>query len=218
MIGTSGPTTAEPGDGIVREMRVLMLESHPGVGRDAEHALTDAGHSIVRCDTADRCYPCVGLAPGGACPLDQHVDVAVLAQELGSAHLEHGALCAARARVPIVEVGTMDPVRQQPIATWTHSTNGHLLDECERAARDGRAHAEAVVGRLLDTGVLWPIEVERGIVAITVERQENRLLMTIELSGSARPRRSQIVRAATEALRRFDSKPGVIDIAVRLQP
>lgn len=194
-----------------------MLESHPGVGHDAEHELVGAGHSVVRCDTADRRYPCRGLAPGGECPLDRHVDVAVLAQELGSAHTEHGALCAARARVPVVEVDCSPPTRP-PLAMWTFADGDDLLDECERAAHDGRAHAEAVVGTLLDTGVLWPVEIERGIVTITVERQEQRLLMNIELSGSARPRRTEIVRAATEALRRFDSRTSVIDVAVRLLP
>jgi hypothetical protein len=194
-----------------------MLESHPGVGRDAELELLGAGHSIVRCDTAERRYPCAGLA-GGACPLDHHVDVAVLAQEVGTTHVEHGAVCAARVRVPVVEVGTFQPTPHQPIAMWSYSHPDDLLEECERAASDGRAHAEAVVGRLLETGVLWPIEVERGIVALTVGRADNRLLMTIELSGSARSRRAEIVRAATEALRRFDPRPPVIDIAVRLLP
>lgn len=204
--------------GNVRAMRVLVLESHPGVARDAEMALTKCGHSIVRCDTADRTYPCRGLALGGDCPLDQHVDVAVLAQELGTTHLEHGALCAARARVPIVELGTNPPAQRQPLAMWTHSSADDLPAECERAAHDGRAHAEAVVGRLLETGVVWPEEIGRGVVDICVEREENRLLMTIQLSGWARSRRGEIVRAATEALRRFDPRPTVIDIAVQLLP
>jgi hypothetical protein len=195
-----------------------MLESHPGDGHDAELELIGAGHSIVRCDTADCRYPCRGLAEGGECPLDQHVDVAVLAQEPGWNHLEHGALCAARARIPVVEIGTFRPTQRQPVTAWTYTTPADLLDECERAARDGRAHAEAVVGRLLDTGVLWPVEIERGVVAITVERGESRLLMTIELSGSARSRRNEIVLAATEALRRFDPRSTVIDVAVRLLP
>ena len=199
-------------------MRVLVLESHPGVARDAEVALVQSGHSIVRCDTADRRYPCRGLAAGGECPLDEHVDVAVLAQELGTDHLEHGALCAARARVPIVELGTPPPTQQQPLPMWTHSSVDDLVPACEQAAHDGRAHAEAVVGRLLETGVLWPEEIARGVVDIAVERDGNRLLMTIQLSGWARSRRGEIVRAATEALRRFDTRPTVIDIAVQLLP
>ncbi len=202
----------------MRAMRVLVLESHPGVAHDAELALVECGHSIVRCDTPDRRYPCRGLAFGGECPLDQHVDVAVLAQEPGTPAMEHGALCAARARVPVVELGMGSPAHRQPLAMWTYSTPDDLIADCERAAHDGRVHAEAVVGRLLATGVLWPEEIARGIVDITVGREENRLLMTIQLSGSARSRRAEIVRAATEALRRFDPRPTVIDIAIRLLP
>ncbi|HTH05293.1 MAG TPA: hypothetical protein VL916_05460 [Ilumatobacteraceae bacterium] len=199
-------------------MKVLVLESHPGVAHDAELALAERGHAIVRCDTTDRRYPCRGLAFGGECPLDRHVDVAVLAQELGTSHIEHGALCAARARVPVVELGTIRPAQRRPLSMWSYSTADNLLGECERAARDGSAHGEAVVGRLLETGVVWPVEVARGIVDVTVDRGENRLLMTIELSGSARSRRGEIVRAATEALRDFDTRAAVIDIAVRLLP
>ena len=85
-------------------MRVLMLESHPGVASGAVARLLDAGHTIVRCDTADRQYPCRGLVPGGECPLDQPVDVAVLVQEADTGQVEHGAVCAARSRIPLVEV------------------------------------------------------------------------------------------------------------------
>ena len=89
-------------------MRVLMLESHPGVANEAIAELTDAGHTIVRCDTADRRYPCRGLVPGADCPLDEHVDVALVVQEIGTHQVEHGAVCAARSRVPVVAVGPAD--------------------------------------------------------------------------------------------------------------
>ena len=85
-------------------MRVLLLESHPGVANAALARMTEACYTIVRCDTADRRSPCRGLAAGGECPLDEHVDVAVLVQEIGTCHVEHGAVCAARSRVPVVEL------------------------------------------------------------------------------------------------------------------
>jgi hypothetical protein len=39
--------------------------------------------------------------------------------------------------------------------------------------------------------------------------------MTIELADSVRDRQTEIVRAASQALRDFDRRPAVIDIAVR---
>ena len=198
-------------------MRVLMLESHPGVANAAITRMTEAGHTIVRCDTADRRSPCRGLAAGGECPLDEHVDVAVLVQEIGTCHVEHGAVCAARSRVPVVEVDGADIAQRLPITSWTAVAGPGLLDECERAAHDGHAHAEAVKDRLVVLGVVTPAELDQpdGTVAIAVRRGANRLRMTIELADSMRDRQTEIVRAATQALRDFDPRPAVIDIAVR---
>jgi hypothetical protein len=199
-------------------MRILMLESHPGVANAAVAKLTEAGCTIVRCDTADRRSPCRGLAAGGECPLDEHVDVAVLVQEVGTHHLEHGAVCAARSRVPVVEVDGVDVAERFPIRSWTSaSASSDLIDACEKAARDGRGHAEVVKDRLVVLGVVTLAELEEpaGMVAIAVERGANRLRMTIELADSMRDRQTEIVRAASQALRDFDRRPAVIDIAVR---
>ena len=137
-------------------MRVLMLESHAGVANAAITRMTEAGHTIVRCDTADRRSPCRGLAAGGECPLDEHVDVAVLVQEIGTCHVEHGAVCAARSRVPVVEVDGAGIAQRLPITSWTAVAGPGLLDECERAAHDGHAHAQAVEDRLVVLGVVTP--------------------------------------------------------------
>ena len=85
-------------------MRVLMLESHPGVGAAAVAELVAAGHTIARCGTESHDFPCRGIAGDGQCPLDEHVDVAVLAREPGVSHVEYGAVCAARSRVPVLDV------------------------------------------------------------------------------------------------------------------
>ena len=198
-------------------MRVLVLESHAGVANAAVGRMTEAGYTIVRCDTADRRSPCRGLAAGGECPLDEHVDVAVLVQEMGTCHVEHGAVCAARSRVPVVEIDEGDIAQRLPITSWTAVAGPGLLDECERAAHDGRAHAQAVEDRLVVLGVVSPAELDQpdGTVAIAVERGANQLRMTIELADSARDRQAEIVRAATQALRDFDRRPAVIDIAVQ---
>jgi hypothetical protein len=198
-------------------MRILMLESHPGVANAAVTRLTEAGCTIVRCDTADRRSPCRGLAAGDECPLDEHVDVAVLVQEIGTHHVEHGAVCAARSRVPVVEVDGADVAERFPIRSWTSVAGSDLVDACEEAARDGRAHAQAVEHRLGVLGVVTPTELERqgGTVAVDVTRGPNRLRMTIRLADTVRDREAEIVRAATQALRDFDRQPAVIDVAVR---
>jgi hypothetical protein len=201
-------------------MRVLLLESHPGVANNALAQLTAAGYTVTRCDTADRNYPCRGLAAGGACPLDEHVDVAVLVQEFGTRHVEHGAVCAARSRVPIVEVDGADLEKRLPITSWTTVAERDLIDECERVRHDGRAHAGAVQDRLLGLGVLTPADLARpgGIVAIDVERGSLGLRMTLTFDQSARNRETEIVRAATQALRDFDRRAPVIDVVVRSAP
>ncbi len=194
-----------------------MLESHPGLANRAVDELTEAGHTIVRCDTTDRRYLCRGLAAGGECPLDTHVDVAVLVQEIGTRHVEHGAICAVRSRVPLVEVDPGEAGMRIPITSWATTAGSDLLDHCERVAHDGHAHAQAVADRLIELGVVAPAALRRpdGTVGIAVERDANRLLMTFELADSERCRENEIVRAATQALRDFDRRAAVIDIAVR---
>jgi hypothetical protein len=196
-------------------MRVLVLESHPGVASEAIGELTAAGHTIARCDSADHRFPCRGLSVGGHCPLDEHVDVAVLVQELGTDHVEHGAVCAARSRVPVLRV---DPfaVGRPSVTTWTTAVGPDLVPECERAARDGAAHTAAVVERLAELGVVRANDLGHGgTVAIGVTREADRLRMTIDLVDGARDRETEIVRAASQALRDFDRRPAVIDVVVR---
>ena len=198
-------------------MRVLMLESHPGVAHAAVTRLTEAGYTIVRCDTADRRYPCRGLEAGGECPLDEHVDVAVLVQEIGVHHLEHGAVCAARSRVPVLQVDGDDVAKWIPVRSSTAVAGSDLVDACEEVARDGGAHAQAVKDRLVALGVITPTDFAcpGGRIAIDVTRGANYLRMTLDLADSVRDRETEIVRAAAQALRDFDRRSAVIDIAVR---
>jgi hypothetical protein len=196
-----------------------MLESHPGVGASAVATLTEAGHTIERCDAADRRYPCRGLAGEGTCPLDDYIDVAVLAQEPGVEYLEHGAVCAARGRVPVVEIDPAHAHLRLPASVWTSATGSDLAQVCERAASDGTAHARAVADRLVGLGVIAGEDIEGtdATLAIAVERSTSRLLMTIELGYDQSHRKTDIVRAATQALRDFDPGVAVIDIVVRNQ-
>src|SRR5262249_32277002 len=92
-----------------------------------------------------------------------------------------------------------------------------LLDECEVAAHDGRLHAQAVGDRLVALGLIAPGDLEgpHRTIAITVDRAVNRLQLTFELADVMRDREREIVRAGTQALREFDRRSAVIDIAIR---
>jgi hypothetical protein len=198
-------------------VRVLMLESHDGVASDAEAEMTRAGHTIVRCSTPDRQFPCRALSVEGDCPLDQYVDVAVVVQEIGSAQVDLGALCALRCRIPVVEVNPTHSSQRCSSPLWTSVTGHDLMGECERAAHDGDAHAQAVRQRLVAHGVLSEAELEgpAPTVAIGLQRSAARLLLRIELDDGVRHRQEDIIRAATQALREYDERAAVIDIAVQ---
>jgi hypothetical protein len=139
----------------------------------------------------------------------------VLAREQGVDHLEHGAVCAARSRVPVVEIDPSNANLGFPTLAWTTVAGRGIVDECKRAARDGRAHAHAVADHLVALGVVTRDElaVPDAPVAIAVERDGNRLELRIQLTDSTRDREGEIRRAATQALRDFDPHAAVIDIS-----
>jgi hypothetical protein len=76
-----------------------------------------------------------------------------------------------------------------------------------------------VADRLVGLGVIAGEDIEGtdATLAIAVERSTSRLLMTIELGYDQSHRKTDIVRAATQALRDFDPGVAVIDIVVRNQ-
>jgi hypothetical protein len=144
----------------MQQLDVLLVESHPGVGGAAAHALERAGHTVHRCHEADsRGFPCAALTEG-ACPLDGPVDVVYLARGHvvpRPTPLEHGVSCAVRAHVPIVESG---PEILDPFARWIDRRIDHAddpVEACEAAAThafdalaatvaDGLQHAAADTG------------------------------------------------------------------------
>lgn len=198
-------------------MDVLLVESHPGLGCQARRELEAAGHSVVSCFGDDLRTPCGGLVDEGDCPLDTHeVEVAVVARLGPELHAgEHGALCAARHRIPIVGTGdTVDPGALAPVLI---PVEGDLAGAVERAAESGSRHAAAVVRQLLSDGVLGRDDLVHdgsARVAIDVRRARRRLVMTVWLRDGDQ-REASIVRAAIEALRAYDPNAAVIDVRVR---
>lgn len=196
-------------------MKVLVVEAQPGGADEAKATLLAAGHTVVDCTTAEPHAPCRGLASVGVCPLDEHdVDVAVVhhtGRDLAAS--ERGALCAARARIPVVIDG--DYRRSVSFGPGTFVAGVDLVDACVAAAASGTAHAAAVRRDLLTTGVIEPDDVSgaRPMVSFVVDRQPRRLKLTIHLPQDD-PRKANITKAAAEALRRFDSRATVIDVVV----
>jgi hypothetical protein len=194
---------------------VLVLESQPGVGLPVVERLRDGGHEIVRCDAPDRSVPCRGVIVGEHCPLDRRVDVAVLVQEPGTTWVEHGAICAMRDRVPVVEVtGHPDLPSPTPGVTAVVRADDDIVAACRRVAADGTAHARAVTHQLVALDVVTPAELASGDVVVRVERGPSRLRMVVTLAGTATARRGAIVRAAAAALREHDPVVPVIDVVV----
>lgn len=196
-------------------MKVLVVEAQPGGADEAKAALVAAGHTVVDCDTPEQHAPCRGLASEGTCPLDEHdVDVAVVhhaGRDLSVG--ERGALCAARARVPVVVDG--DYRRSVSFGPGTFVAGVDLVDACTAASHSGMAHAAAVRRDLLGSGVISPDDVAhaRPLVSFVVEREPKRLRLTIRVPDGD-PRKANITKAAAEALRRFDTRATVIDVVV----
>jgi len=117
------------------ELDVLLLESFAGAGRAEASRLAASGHRVHRChDAGAPAFPCNGLTEAG-CPLDDGVDVVVLARgrlEPQPTENEHGANCAIRAGVPLVEAhrGVASPFEPWAVAR----VDGTLIDAVEQAA------------------------------------------------------------------------------------
>ncbi len=196
-------------------MKVLVVEAQQGGADEAKAALAAAGHTVVGCDTPEPHAPCRGLATVGTCPLDEHdIDVAVVhhtGRDLSVT--ERGALCAARARIPVVVDG--DYRRSVSFGPGTFVAGVDLVDACRNAASSGTAHAAAVRRDLLTTGVIEPDDVAgaRPRVSFVVHREPRRLKLAIHLPEGD-TRKPNITKAAAEALRRFDTKASVIDVVV----
>jgi hypothetical protein len=207
-------------------MDVLLIESHPGLGRQAAHELERAGHRVHRCtDAGERLgepstsgSPCQGLRDEGVCPLDVAELGAAVLVRLGSELRtgEHGAICAARNRIPMVVSGD-PPGTPLPVADTVQLDD--LPAAVERAAESGTSHASAVVRELLSLGVIGrdDIDDDDPAVVVQVERSARRLRLTIWLRDDD-PRRAEITRAAGQALRAHDRGVAVIDVVVRDLP
>ncbi len=133
-------------------LNLLVLESHAGVADHSIEALEAAGHRVHRCHDGGRAFPCVGVTSPHECPIDRHVDAALLVRRgvaPATTPLEDGVPCALRAGIPVVEDGTdlLDPYAEH--ITTRVTTDESVVDACERAVVESMQPLEADVAAAL---------------------------------------------------------------------
>jgi hypothetical protein len=199
-------------------MRVLVLESEPGVSQSYEQQLAAAGHDVVRCHEAGApSFPCTGIADHAGCPLEAApVDVALLVRDAideRPTHRESGVSCAMRARVPVIEPrpaeGAVDP-----FAGYVTPFDGDVVAAAvDAAAGASEGHADAVRAQLLTSPAAAGLAPDEVVVRA---HRRGRLLHVEVLLPSGVP--DELVVAAkgyaAAAARRYDPVVQVIDVVV----
>lgn len=161
---------------------VLIIESHPHTAAEAESVLRHAGHRTHRCyDPDSRGFPCKGLLNPDGCPIDQGVDVAVLARrriQPSPTSLENGAICAIRAGIPVTEQGsaTLDPF--EPWVTSRFDRAADIVEACEAAIARGLEPLRHNIAERV-TRVLSAAGASSDTLGCTLERQGSHLIVRL---------------------------------------
>ena len=181
-------------------MDVLVIESSPGIATTLQNRLTRDGHEVISCNDSHG-GPCRGVESNGNCPMEQHIDVAILARERDAEPSlnEMGSVCALRHRVPLVTLYPGDefgPGASTEIAAAV-------------ARREVEAGYVAAVRRHLRHGVddiTATREFQRVHVTITVDKE-----MSAQTIG-------RLADRARQAVREHDAHTPVVDISVVRAP
>jgi hypothetical protein len=204
-------------------MRVLLLESEPGVAGDVTTELEDAGHVVVRCrEPEHRGFPCRAIGDPGACPLhDGVVDVAVTVRSAASwtpSPGEDGVACALRAGVPLVVAGA---TAGNPFADWATATTGFddVPSVCERAAAAPRAALGAAATEKLRDALGRTVRADVETARVEVFRVDGRLRVVAVLPEGVSRRDSELALTRVVArLRELDPEAAGIDVVARTGP
>ncbi len=182
-------------------MKLLLIESTPGNAAAIESDLVAEGHEVVTC-TDELGGPCSGAIHHHDCPMEQHIDMAIVTREAGSPRTlaEMGSVCATRHRVPLVEV---DPAE--------------VADDLPSVAV-----ATALATRRIEAAYATAIRHELGHVAaiVDVRRQPHLIHVTVQVPASdgTASKLSHIADRARHAVREHDPFVTGIDIAVVTYP
>jgi hypothetical protein len=193
-------------------MRILLIESSPGRGTEVAASLAEAGHEIQRCfdDPAD--HLCRGALDTHACPLEQHVDVAVVVhgEAVNTPSLyEMAGVCAVRHRVPLVSALSN---AGDPFAAVASPARGDVVSAVRHAATEpSDGAADAVRLALADLPALagYPP------VPVHVQREHGRLRLELDLPADIEAAaREAAMTWAVRAARNYDGSIPVIDVVV----
>jgi len=195
-------------------MRVLVVESHLGASQQLQDQLEQRGHRVLTChaDGLER-RGCRAVDPEEGCPLDvEPVDVAIDVRRTyhpDPRPLERGAICAVRARVPVVVAGTSV---DSPLEDWaTEVVQGGVPAMIEAVeAVDGSVspmHQKVVDDALED------ILPGAGASAV-VRRGEDRIEVAMTLPDDVSTAESEMVAVrVVAAVRLFDRATTTIDVS-----
>lgn len=195
-------------------MRVLVVESHLGASQRLKDELGRRGHDVLTCheDEHER-HGCRAVDPDAGCPLDdRRVDVTV---DVRRSHhpdprpLEQGAVCAVRARVPLVVAGAATDSPLEPWATTTVVGDVPAIVEAVEAVDGSLAPMhQKVVDEALDQ--LLPGE---GATAI-VRQGDDRIHVDLSLPSHLESTEAEMVAVRlVAAVRRFDPNTSTVDVA-----
>lgn len=180
-------------------MRLLLIESTPGNAREIGAHLTADGHEVVSC-ADEHGGPCRGATHHIACPMEQHIDLTIVAREAGSTRTlaEMGSVCATRHRVPLMEV---DPLQD---------------------GLPSVAVAQAVAGRAVAAGYATAVRHELGHLPalVEVQRTPDRIHVSVQVPASQHTPQalSAVADRARKAVREYDPFVQGIDVSVSCYP
>jgi hypothetical protein len=181
-------------------MDVLVIESTPGIAATLQHRLTRDGHEVISCNDSHG-GPCRGVESNETCPLEKHIDVAVLARERGAQPSlnEMGSVCALRHRVPLVTLYPGD----------------------EFGPGAATEVAAAVARRRVEAGYVAAVrrQLRHSVADVTAAREFQRVHITITVDTSMSAQTiSRLADRARQAVREHDSHTPVVDVSVVRAP
>ena len=180
-------------------MKLLLVESTPGIATNIRAELERADHLVATCYDADGDSPCIGVAHPARCPFVRgHVDLALVVRRAGEPDslLEMGAVCAQRHRRPVVH---LDPTI--PSADVT------------RVVRHSAAAGNDRMEAAYSAAVRWALDSPTTLVESSRGQDSVRVALTVDTADATQ--RARLADVARAAVREYDPFVRVIDVAVR---
>lgn len=165
---------------------VLLIESRPGVTQRTADLLEAAGHRVHRChELGEPGFPCKAVADVETCPIDAHVDVALVVRPRIAPRptsMEAGVSCAIRAGLPVVEQGSdvLDPFA--PWVTRRVHRDEDVVAACEQAVEFADGPLRREVGRRI-AQLLRSAGIAEDDVTVRVVHDGTGLEVHLELPG-----------------------------------